>query len=646
MGVTDNVTVNFKANTSGFTQGLRKAGTALSGMGGRFNQATLGSNKMFNSTARLGNSMVFATVKMLAMRQVLKLVAQSFTRSFRAVEDFNLGVASSASLVTTFMKFKPGEALAEGYERASRYAKDVQLKFVEINKNTLATAKQMGLVNRELQKQGVFLDINKEKQVKGFEAFTNAIAILTAGMPDANRQFGQEARALMEGLARQGTTLSLLVKKKLGSAWKSVIDQWKHGGVFFENMGELLKGFSAGTEKLTRTWKVISSTIQSTANNILRLGFEDTFDLIIDQLVKFNKLLLDNQALIGTKLKRAWATLTLNIVTLFNNIKPLVALIAGSFVAVVKVASRAIEGLNTIMSALNGNLGEYLDKVNEISKLSRREVITLQLRGVLKQIVAIEDLIDTTKKLGSAYGQVPGTLSKVGIALLEYQRQLAVATKRQAELKQQLVDLATGGPGSDKPDVDNDPFADIKTKFTNYADFVKLKQGELALFVNKSWVVAINGIEKALGGFFSSLSDDTKTFTEKWVDFTKNILKIFVDMVAQLIAKWLMVLVLTGGNVGLANAAVSAGANAFSGGGSFTPSDIGTQAVPSGVSISSASSIGTNNDAVIMTAAIISKIESITDRPLQAELLVGDDQINTLNKNINTVESEARELGI
>ena len=80
---------------------------------------------------------------------------------------------------------------------------------IEINGTTLATVKQMNLVNRELLKQGIFIDLNEKKSVKAFATLTNTIAVLTAGMHSQNLQFSQEIRSLLEGNVRQGSTLAI-----------------------------------------------------------------------------------------------------------------------------------------------------------------------------------------------------------------------------------------------------------------------------------------------------------------------------------------------------------------------------------------------------------------------------------------------------
>ncbi len=218
-----------------------------------------------------------------------------FRRAFFAVESFNTQVIQTAALWTSFSKDLKDTPLAQVFSAALDKSEKLHQKFIDINDQTLATVEHMGIINRELAKQGIELDATNEKQMAAFANLTNTIAILTAGMANVNIQFGQEIRAVLEGLARQGTTLSLVLKAKLGKEWRNITQQWKRDGVLVEKLAEQFKGVDAAAIKLKGTWTLVGTSFTSLFDTILRLGMEDIFREIVDAVASLNSYLKENR---------------------------------------------------------------------------------------------------------------------------------------------------------------------------------------------------------------------------------------------------------------------------------------------------------------------------------------------------------------
>jgi hypothetical protein len=352
------VTVKFKGDSKSLIKSIDRINRTFSTLNGRMGKSTQGVRKQQRAMNSMNGSIVGAVVKLYALRTALNVVREGFTRSFQAVEQFNMDVAQSAALVTSFAAKKDSSNLARTYELSREYARDLQLTLIEINKDTLANRHQMSLVNRELQKQGVFLKLNDKLQIKSFKTIVNTIAVLTAGMPNQNLQFAQEMRAVMEGLARQGTTLSLFLKSQLGANWRQIVEEWKQGGVFLEKMAGFLKGFDQAALDFKFTWAAVGSAIQTTTENIARVSFKNTFDILIRKLKALNDMLENNTLEISKKIGDFWnrigaliATVNVEDLMMIAKAFKLIAISLG-LIATYKLSKTIIIGVVSALSAL------------------------------------------------------------------------------------------------------------------------------------------------------------------------------------------------------------------------------------------------------------------------------------------------------
>lgn len=310
MLVEDNVVINATLNANGVTAGAKKVATAsksakkeLQEVGGSLYGINKLANEFQNSAAK------FNMASNLIMKGT-RLITDSLIKGIAAAEAYNMRVIQSAAVITSIFSESNNGDFLKTYEQATAYAEDLQKVFIKINNQTLANVKQMNLVNLELNKQGVLIDLNSEKSVKGFTNLTNAIAIMTAGMQNQNMQFGQEIRALMEGNIRQGSTLALFLKRQLGPNMKAVVEEWKSSGTFLENVDRYLKGFEASSGKIKLTWEAISTTFESTSEFILSKGFKELYQEVMRVGQAINDYLIDNSDELASSIETSLSSFT------------------------------------------------------------------------------------------------------------------------------------------------------------------------------------------------------------------------------------------------------------------------------------------------------------------------------------------------
>ena len=300
--VQETVEIKFTGSSTTLQNALNGIASAMQrtkNQGNTLNRAT----KTLNTTVReLGTSMRMVgghlngvIGRYVTLYALTRTGIGLFRRAFFAVESYNSQVIQTAALWTSFSKQLSATPIAEVFDEAIIKSEKLHQLFIDRNDQTLATVEQMGIINRELAKQGIVLDATNKKQIDAFKNLTNTIAILTAGMANVNIQFGQEIRAVLEGMARQGTTLSLVLKAKLGKAWKDITAQWKKDGVLVEKLAEQFRGVDAASIKLRGTWTLVGTSFKSLFDTILRLGMEDVFKDIINAVAALNTHLKENR---------------------------------------------------------------------------------------------------------------------------------------------------------------------------------------------------------------------------------------------------------------------------------------------------------------------------------------------------------------
>lgn len=366
--VQETVEIRFTGSSASLKNALNSISSAMqrtSTQGTKLNQAS----KSLNTTIRkigtnmrmVGGHLSTVVGRYITLYALTRTGIGLFKRAFFAVESFNSQVIQTAALWTSFSDRLADTPIAEVFTEAIDKSQQLHQIFIDINDQTLATVEQMGIVNRELAKQGVILDATNESQINAFKNLTNTIAILTAGMANVNIQFGQEIRAVLEGLARQGTTLSLVLKAKLGKEWRSMTKQWKKDGVLVEKLAEQFRGVDAAAIKLSGTWMLVGTSFSSLFDTILRLGMEDIFKEIIDAVASLNTYLKDNREELARLAKEGFEKISAavkkltgvsGLKTLEENLKTVTVRFKALFAVIASVATISAIG-NLVLALTN-----------------------------------------------------------------------------------------------------------------------------------------------------------------------------------------------------------------------------------------------------------------------------------------------------
>lgn len=210
------------------------------------------------------------------IRRVVSMLGELAT-PFKIVEEFNQGMLRLSALLMGMGEFKAGTSIAGQLEISKGKAQALYDVFVKIDPEVQGTLNDIIAINEVLVQSGIVLDQNNRKQVEGFRNVANAAYVIAKNYQNYEMQLRQEVRALAQGTTRVNDILAGQIQATLGAPFKAISEEWKRQGVWFEKIGELLKGFDAISGEIQLTWAAISSSISTTFQVLLRDAFKEGY---------------------------------------------------------------------------------------------------------------------------------------------------------------------------------------------------------------------------------------------------------------------------------------------------------------------------------------------------------------------------------
>lgn len=261
-----------------------KSASAMSNLGVATQSTSSGLRSMLMTMATLTGGFV-------AFDSAIRGVFGEFKRGLSSVEDFNVNVASSTALITTFSQKAQSGDLAGAFKDANEYAGQLAAKLEMIDSKTIASGKDLQTMSETMLQYGVLLDINNQKQIDGFTNIATALKLVTAGQ-NQEIQMRQEINSLLMGQIRATDRLPKLLSR-IDPELESHLKLWKEEGTLIENVGELLKGFSGDVGDLDDLWMTVGSTMETIHNRVLRGAFKPMFEDLVGMAKDLNKSLMD-----------------------------------------------------------------------------------------------------------------------------------------------------------------------------------------------------------------------------------------------------------------------------------------------------------------------------------------------------------------
>ena len=279
---------------------------------GAFQNVTAETQKARTHVDGFGGSLVNIAAKFSIMAHAFRQAKNVFSflaSPLKTVEDFNMSIIKSAALLTSLTEAKSGETLADHFKRMTQYSEATLNAFVKIVPQVFGGLQELQLVNEELIKQGIILDINNTKQMSGFRNITNAAMVIAASYPNKEIQLRQEVRGLMEGQLRQSNQLANQLDAILGGRLKPMVEEWKRQGTVIENIGSLLSGYDAAAGKIQMTFDALKTTIKSTIQMTFWDSLQAAYKESVQLVSNFSDYIQENKGYIEAYLLIVWESL-------------------------------------------------------------------------------------------------------------------------------------------------------------------------------------------------------------------------------------------------------------------------------------------------------------------------------------------------
>ena len=242
-------------------------------------------------------SFAIATAAIAGVYEALRLVTAELMTGFNAVEEYRQSVIQMAAVMTNFsQKAKEGD-IAGAWKEASAYAKVMVDDLELIDAKSLASGQNIIDMTRTMLTYGVQIDTNISSQRDALVTLSNAIAIATAGQQNANLQYVQEIRGLMEGVNKPGNVL-VAILERAGVNVKQFSEDMQLGKKSVADLLPYLSGFMSASEEIAYSWGAIKTTLETTNKRVLRDAFLPIYKDILDNTTKLMRVFMDQNGVL------------------------------------------------------------------------------------------------------------------------------------------------------------------------------------------------------------------------------------------------------------------------------------------------------------------------------------------------------------
>lgn len=325
-----------------FSGALGKMQTTLEGMNASLRKTEAHTAQTSKSIAGLTRSILRLYAAYYVITSGIQAVSGAMLKGIEIIDQYSNAITTMAALVTSKMKFNPGETLAEGYARARTYADGLVKTLESIDKHSSMSQRELIAMAETMTRAGVTLNYTNAEAVKGFTELSNALSAVIGNVPDRMRQINQEIKALLTGQVRPSDALAQTVAS-MTPEFEKQLEIHKKAGDVWQWLGNLVKGFAAAQSDIDRSWQATKSTLETVATQILRDGFGNAYKEIIVKTKELSKWALDHKKEIADIINSGW-----------NVLKTTVSGIAAPFQAAAWAVSNLRKEIVTLSATLTG----------------------------------------------------------------------------------------------------------------------------------------------------------------------------------------------------------------------------------------------------------------------------------------------------
>lgn len=267
---------------------VRKSLDQVAGSGKRTETSFL---TLTGNVLKAAPAFAVATAAITSVYQAMRLLREEVVLGLKAVEDYNIRVASMTGFLTQFSDRTARGDLAGGFREANRYAELLVERLEILDARTIASGKELTIIAETFIKNRQVLDVTNKEQEQAFLNIVNATKLLTQGQ-NQQIQLRQEINALVKGEVRPTNMLVKLLQAQNPKIQEN-LRLWAKQGTVIQNVGNMLQGMEASTVLLEATWSAIGSTMATIHEKVLRGGFAPVYKDLLGWAQEINAVFLD-----------------------------------------------------------------------------------------------------------------------------------------------------------------------------------------------------------------------------------------------------------------------------------------------------------------------------------------------------------------
>lgn len=260
----------------------------------------------YRSTMQRLNGEVNSTVQSLlgiaTVTAGIYALKNAFDAGIKAVDDYRLTTIGIAGTLTD-MAATGTKNLQAFYDNAKRYAEDTYQKVELAAAKFFASGKEMVQGWQILTQKGVVL--TSDQDINNLGIIVDKVKLLTQGQM-SSLQIATELRAAMDGQARAGSQLAMILKDQIGPGWDDQLKKAVAEGRVLQFLADVFKGLKYASGDVENTLEAQKSTLGTLLSQVGRQGLSGAYDDIVGIVRDINDYLTTHRDLVATKIKAAW----------------------------------------------------------------------------------------------------------------------------------------------------------------------------------------------------------------------------------------------------------------------------------------------------------------------------------------------------
>ena len=270
----------------------------------------------------------------------------AFKAGIKAAEEFRTQTISIAAGLTNMAASGQG-SFKDMFQQNLAFSRTMYEEMRKEDAKRFASLEDLMAGYNAMVQKGYAVRLN---EVDALGVLVDRIKLATVGQ-NTSMQINQEIRSLMDGQARAGSLLAQELQSRVGPGWADIVEKHKEAGTLLEYLAGLWPGIGAAAQEIENTLEAQTTTLSGNLKYVGREGLGGAYEWVVDQVRQLNEYLRVHGAQLSGEILTAW-----------NNIRPLAQSVLDIMVAMISVAGKVASAVSRIAGGL-ANTKAAMDQI-------------------------------------------------------------------------------------------------------------------------------------------------------------------------------------------------------------------------------------------------------------------------------------------